>query len=183
MTISHVYLFNVERGESELAELCDAITEQHLTDWECEWAPELLKALLRLRRTAARSHWPQNLHWDWHRKATTLQGMLARTGFSIVCDGLTQGMMIVDTVRKRCRIDGQRGMHLVYVEFLESAPWNRGKLFDPPRYRGVGSILIRAAVELSQSLEFHGRIGLHFSTAGQQILCPHLWHDRSWRGF
>ena len=137
MTTSHVYLLNVERGEPELAELCDAITEQHLTDWEREWAPALQKGLLRLRRTGAdRSHRPQNLHWNWHRKAETLQGVLARTGFSIVCDGLTQGMMIVDTVRKRCRIGDQRGMHLVYVEFLESAPWNRGQLFDPPRYRG-----------------------------------------------
>ena len=87
--------------------------------------------------------------------------MLANPGFSIVCDGLTQGMMIVDTVKHRGRLDGQRGQHLVYVEFVENAPWNRAELFDPPRYRGVGSILIRAAVALSEELEFHGRIGLH----------------------
>ena len=49
----------------------------------------------------------------------------------------------------------------MYVEFVENAPWNRAELFDPPRYRGVGSILIRAAVALSEELEFHGRIGLH----------------------
>ena len=47
------------------------------------------------------------------------------------------------------------------MEFVENAPWNRPELFDPPRYRGVGSILIRAAVALSEDLEFHGRIGLH----------------------
>ena len=35
------------------------------------------------------------------------------------------------------------------------------ELFSPPRYRGVGSILIRAAVALREELEFHGRIGLH----------------------
>ena len=87
--------------------------------------------------------------------------MLAYPGFSIVCDGLTQGMMIVDTVKKRCRLDSQKGQHLVYVKFVETAPWNRGELFDPPRYRGIGSILIRAAVTLSEDSEFHGRIGLH----------------------
>ena len=31
----------------------------------------------------------------------------------------------------------------------------------PPRYHGVGSILIKAAVALSEDSEFHGRIGLH----------------------
>ena len=70
-------------------------------------------------------------------------------------------MMIVDTVKKRCRLDSQKGQHLVYVKFVETAPWNRGELFDPPRYRGIGSILIRAAVTLSEDSEFHGRIGLH----------------------
>ena len=69
--------------------------------------------------------------------------------------------MIVDTVSKRSRIDIQRNQHLVYVEYVENAPWNRGELFDQPRYRGVGSILIRAAISLSKELEFHGRIGLH----------------------
>ena len=87
--------------------------------------------------------------------------MLANPGFSIVCDGLTQGMMIVDTVRRRCRVESQKGQHLVYVEFVENAPWNRAELLGPPRYRGVGSILIKAAVALSEDSEFHGRIGLH----------------------
>ena len=84
--------------------------------------------------------------------------MLASSSFSIVCNDLTQGMMIVDTVSKRSRINIQRNQHLVYVEYVQNAPWNRGELFDQPRYRGVGSILIRAAISLSKELEFHGRI-------------------------
>lgn len=163
VTVSQVYLLNVERGEPEAAELWDAITEQQLTDWENKWVPELRKAVQRLQHTGVKGqHWPQNLHWDWRRKTKALQeGILASSGFSILCDGLTQGMMIVDTVMKRCRIDSQKGKDLVYVEFVESAPWNRKELFDPPRYRSVGSILIRAAIALSNDLEFHGRIGLH----------------------
>ena len=162
VTVSIVHLFNVARGKPEPAELWDAITEQQLADWEGEWVPELLKAGQRLRRAGVkREHWPQSRHWDWRRKVVALQGMLASPSFSIVCDGLTQGMMIVDTVKQRCRIDSQKGQHLVYVEFVETAPWNRGELFDPPHYRGIGSILIRAAVALSEDSEFHGRIGLH----------------------
>lgn len=162
VNVSRVHLFNVARGETEPAELWDAIAEPQLADWEGEWVPELFKAVQRLKRAGVdRKQWPQSRHWNWRRKVEALQGMLAYPSFSVVCDGLTQGMMVVDTVKKRCRIDSQKGQHLVYVEFVETAPWNRGELFNPPRYRGIGSILIRAAVALSEDLEFHGRIGLH----------------------
>lgn len=55
----------------------------------------------------------------------------------------------------------QKGKDLVYVEYVENAPWNRPELADPPLYRGIGSILIRAAIALSIEEEFKGRIGLH----------------------
>ena len=159
---SRVSLFNVESGDAEEAELWDAITEQQLADWEGEWMPELFRAMQRLRRAGVeRRDWPQSRHWNWRLKVEALQGMLGRLGFSIVCNGLTQGMMIVDATTKRCRIDGQKGQNLVYVEFVENAPWNRAELLVSPRYRGVGSILIRAAVNFSESSEFRGRIGLH----------------------
>ena len=160
--VTEVHLFNVAHSKPEAAELWHDITEQQLTDWEVEWRPELFKAVRRLSRAGIeRQHWPQSRHWDWRKKIVALQPMLANPGFCIVCNDLTQGMMIVDTAARRCRIEGQKGQHLVYVLFIESAPWNRPELFSPQQYRGVGSILIRAAVELSEELEFHGRIGLH----------------------
>ena len=160
--ITEVHLLNVASGEPVAAELWDAINEEQLADWEGEWVPELFRAMQRLRRAdVERAHWPQSRHWDWRKKVGVLHRMQANPGFSIVCNGLTQGMMIVDTVKHRGRLNSQNGQHLVYVEFVENAPWNRPELFDPPRYRGVGSILIRAAVVLSEELEFNGRIGLH----------------------
>lgn len=162
MTATPIYLLDVARDAPAPAELLFAITDQQLADWEAEWVPELFKAVQRLRRDGVeRRLWPESRHWDWRRKTATLQGMLAHPGFSVVCEGVTQGMMILDTTMKRCRIEGQRGRNLVYVEFVENAPWNRRELFDPPRYRGVGSVLIRAAVALSHQEEFRGRIGLH----------------------
>ena len=161
-TVTKVHLLNVARGVPEAAELWHNITERQLTDWEGEWVPELFMAMQRLRRAGIeRRHWPQSRHWDWRKKIAMLQGMLANPGFSILCDNLTQGMMIVDTAKHRSRIDAQKAQHLVYVLFIENAPWNRPELSDSPRYRGVGSILIRAAVALSEELEFHGRIGLY----------------------
>lgn len=162
VSISEIHLFNVERNELESAELWDAITEQQLTDWEAEWMPELFRALQRLNQEGVeRQYWPQSRYWNWREKLKSLQGMLANPSFSIVCNGLTQGMMIVDTVRYRCRIDSQTGQHLVYVKYVENAPWNRPGLLISPRYRGVGSILIRAGIALSVDMGFHGRIGLH----------------------
>lgn len=163
VTKSPIFLFDVLRGQAEVAELWDAITETQLTDWEGEWLPELFKAMQRLHRAGvSRQFWPQSRHWNWRNKSDTLQGMLGNAGFSVVCQGVTQGMMLVDTVVKRCRIGSQKGKDLVYVEYLENAPWNRKELlFDPPRYRGVGTILIAAAIELSKSEGFKGRIGLH----------------------
>lgn len=161
-TISRVHLFNVERNKSEEAELWDALTKQQVADWEEAWAPALSEAIQHLRQAGdAGYHFPQSSHWNWRKKIEALQGLLAYQGFSIVCNDLTQGMMIVNTTSQRCRVDDQKGQHLVYVAFVENAPWNRAELFSPPRYRGVGSILIRAAIMLSESLEFRGRIGLH----------------------
>ena len=161
-TVSPVYLQNIERDELEAAELWDAITEQHLSDWEDEWVPELSKALQRLQASGVEPHlWPQDRDWDWRKKTQLLRGTLAHPAYSIVCSGMTQGMMIVNTAMKPCRVDSQKGKYLVYVEYVESAPWNRRDLFYPPRYHGVGTTLIRTAIELSKDLEFHGRIGLH----------------------
>jgi hypothetical protein len=162
ITVSPVYLFNAVTNEAESAELWDGITEKQLGDWEGEWLPELFNSVQKLHRAGIeRRHWPQSRHWNWRRKTEALQGMLAQPGFSIVCNGMTQGMMILDTVMKRCRAEGQKGKEIVYVDFVENAPWNRPELHEPALYRGVGSIMIRSAIALSEELEFKGRIGLH----------------------
>lgn len=163
ITISPAFLFDPGKGEAVAAEVWDGITETQLADWEGEWVPELFKAVQRLHRAGVdRQRWPQSRHWDWRNKARVMHGMLATPGFSVMCGGITQGMMFVDRSMHRCQLPEQRGQHLVYVEFLENAPWNRKELlFDPPRYRGVGSLLMRAAIELSIEEGFKGRLGLH----------------------
>ena len=160
--ISRVYLRNAATGAAEEAELWDAITEKQLADWEAEWIPELFKALQRLHRSGVeRRFWPQSRHWNWRNKMKAIEGLLSQQGFAIVCEGMTQGMMIVN-VTKRARLDRQKDQHLVYIDYLENAPWNRKELlYDPPRYRGIGTLLIRAAIEYSRLEGFKGRIGLH----------------------
>lgn len=162
ITVSPVFLYDERTSSPQAAELWDGITEQQLADWETEWMPALSQGLKELRaRGVPYVQWPQSRHWDWRRKVDALQKLLAHQGFCIVAQGVTQGMMIVGTAPYRCRIEEQKNKDLVYIEFVENAPWNRSELATPPQYRGIGSILIRAAVEFSLDQEFKGRIGLH----------------------
>ena len=159
--VSTVVLLDVARDEGVEAELRDAIQDAQLQDWEEHWRPALILVLAELiRRGVPRSEWPQSSHWDWPAKAAQMRGLLAFKGFSLVCDGLTQGLMRVD-LNRTARLPDQRGKPLVYIDYLEVAPWNRSELGQPPRYKGVGSALVTAAVELSGEEGFKGRLGLH----------------------
>lgn len=161
-SIKEVALLDLASGTPVAAELWDAITDKNLGDWEAEWVPELFKRLQSLNRQGIeRRLWPQSRHWDWRDKLKAIEQRLANRSFAVVCEGLTQAMMIVD-LTKRARVEAQKGQHLVYVDFLEAAPWNRRELTAAsPRFAGAGSILIGAAIELSKEEGFKGRIGLH----------------------
>jgi hypothetical protein len=50
---------------------------------------------------------------------------------------------------------------IIYVEYLENAPWNQYQPDTPPRFQGVGSLLVEAAIAQSRADGFKGRIGLH----------------------
>ena len=160
--VSPVSLYRLATEELVEAELWDAITDKNLADWEAEWRPETDKLLKALnKRGIERQFWPQSRHWDWRAKKKAIEGQLGNPSFTIVCEGMTQAMMITD-LTNRARIESQKNDHLVIVEFLEVAPWNRQELVGlPPRFLGTGSLLILAAVELSKAESYKGRIGLH----------------------
>ncbi|MCI0682120.1 MAG: hypothetical protein L0Y71_08450 [Gemmataceae bacterium] len=96
-------------------------------------------------------------HWDWRNKADSVEGghhMLV----AVELDGGIQGLMAVLRHPRPARLgDG----HLVYVDYLESAPWNLKGAADPPRFLDVGSILMAEAVRISVEGGFEGRVGLH----------------------
>jgi hypothetical protein len=161
VTISPVYLLDVGTNSAVEADLRDAIEDQQLADWEALWRPTLMDAIKRLHAAGVpRREWPQSRHWDWRDKLQAIERLLAHKAFCIVCRGETQGLMVAN-LTKTARHPQERGKPLAYIEYLENAPWNRPELFKPPRYRGVGSLLVRTAIELSVQEEFKGRIGLH----------------------
>jgi len=104
--------------------------------------------------------WPQSWHWNWAQKTAQVQNLLAFRGFSVVAQGETQGLAQVD-LTKSGREPSQAGKPLVYLDYLEVAPWNRPELGGTPRLRGVGTALVTAAVALSDEEGFKGRLGLH----------------------
>ena len=159
--VSKVYLLHVATGYGVEAELRDAIEQAQIDDWAKHWIPVILAAIQDLvARQVPCANWPQSLHWSWPKKIARVQGMLAFPGFSVVAQGITQGLAQLDLTRA-CQEPGQKGKPLVYVEYLEVAPWNRSELGATPRLRGVGTVLLTAAIALSHEEGFKGRIGLH----------------------
>ncbi len=59
------------------------------------------------------------------------------------------------------REPSQLNKPIVDIDFLATAPWNRFRLAQDPRFKGIGRLLLAAAISLSVSEEFAGRIGLH----------------------
>lgn len=159
--VSKIFLLDVASGSSVEAKLRDAIEQAQLDDWQTKWRPALMNVVQELaRRGVPMDQWPQSWHWDWSRKTAGVQGLLAFRGFSVVALGETQGLAQVD-LTKTAREANQRGKPLVYIDYLEVAPWNRPELGTAPRLRGVGSALVTAVVALSEDEGFKGRLGLH----------------------
>lgn len=158
---SKIYLLDTASNCEVEAYLKDAIEDVQLADWRTLWQPALLEVLRQLiKQGVPRQQWPQSWHWNWAAKVAEVEGLLAFKGFCIVCAGVTQGLMRVD-LNKTGRDRQQVGKPLVYVDYLEVAPWNRADLGRPPRYRGVGTALLAAAVTLSREEGFKGRVSLH----------------------
>ncbi|WP_031552598.1 GNAT family N-acetyltransferase [Parvularcula oceani] len=160
--ITPVVLIDAEKGTAVNAELWYEIADKNLTDWVAEWRPETRRQLASLRaENVEPALWPQSAHWNWVQKAAAIEGQLDAISFAVVADGMTQGMMTLDASH-RSRVSDRRTDHILYVEFLEVAPWHRPEAAGTRRrMKGIGSILMRAAIERSKIEGFKGRIGLH----------------------
>ena len=158
---SPVFLLDGITGELVEGHVTCGIGPEHIIDWHNAWQPALgaVKATL-LREGVPREEWPQSAHWNWPHKIEEVANLLGFHSFCVTSDGLTQGMMRVD-LNQEARLESQRGKPLVYVDYLEVAPWNQPFGGMPIRLKGVGKVLTASAVTLSIEEGFKGRIGLH----------------------
>jgi hypothetical protein len=162
MRAIQVYLQKTETGEQVEAIMVDEVTNFHLALWKKSWAPAM-KAHCEGRTLRNK---PEDHHWNWKRKANDWRSLLGHHSFAILCEARLQGLMLANDF-KSARLQSQFGKPIVHVEYLATAPWNRPEIKKPPLYRGVGTVMVGAAVDLSFELGYRGRIGLHSLPAAE----------------
>ena len=148
-------------GTTVPADLHEGLTPLSLIEAEAKWKPVRDNVIVAMKAHGKPANrFPEHHNWDWAAKAGRLKFLTCRA-FGVECDGEYQGLMMVDLSRAFARLPPDSKKPLVYVDFLETAPWNSMLFTDKPKYGGVGSVLLRAAVQVSIDEGFRGRIGLH----------------------
>jgi hypothetical protein len=150
----------INRTTRELVEafVIDGAPKETLMAVQQSWGPFRQQSLRRLQREG--TPWPEHWHWDWSQKAKKLD-LLAYRCLGIEYDRTIQGLMMLSTVYRPSRLPDQHGKPTVYIDYLETAPWNLPMLTESPRFAGVGSALLEAAIEFSLQEDCAGRIALH----------------------
>lgn len=126
-----------------------------LEDLESQWAKAREEVAAKGSSTGLAS--VEHSHWDWRNKVQSVEAgrhMLV----AIEYQHEVQGVMAVLQAPKLSWISDEP---LVYVDYLESAPWNLKLPMVSPRFVGIGTVLIAEAVQLSIDTGLEGRIGLH----------------------
>jgi hypothetical protein len=157
---SAIVLIDGATREPVEATLIDGVTVTEMKAADRAWLPYLRRAVRDAKaRGVTLDQLPEHKHWEWRRKARYMTP--DSRGFGIECDGEMQALMLIMRRGKRCRLEGQQGRLLVYIDYITTAPWNLSGLTTAPRYRGSGLALVGSAVELSLKYGYDGRIGLH----------------------
>lgn len=151
------------------AELRTLLVLGDLLDAESEWTPWRFGMIKQLDAAGVpRQEWPEHWHWNWVNKLLA-KGRLDIGGalspyrlMGISQENGWQGLVLTTCVGYQAKAS-EGGKDLVYVKYLETAPWNLPveALGQTPRFRSVGRQLIELTVRLSEAMEFRGRIGLH----------------------
>lgn len=168
------WLLNRHTQLLEPAELVERIQPEDITCFLQEWRPpmhakiaELEKAGQLNRQTV--NQWNlEDCMWEWPKKCQDRLGKLEWASFALRCGGKTQGLTFLNLLR-RARFPSQLNQHMVYIDLVSTAPWNRPRFSPLPLYRGVGTVLITEAILMSQDEGFEGRIGLH-SLPGSEVV-------------
>ena len=135
------------------AELHKGFSMSFIECWKNMWVPSLNSYLRQGKKR------PEHAHWNWMQKATVaIMNEKDDDFFGIQCENVTQGIMWVEP--QISYFEQDFGKENIYIHFLEVAPWNYFKDKVVGYYQGVGSILLMAAIQYSDSLGHDGRIAL-----------------------
>jgi len=175
---SHLLTFDVhchEFNETRELVLVSDPSDKHLEYVKNEWTP-ILEAFKDRAFLAYRALPPQDqsqssfqdklglfgapdAHWDWTYKRNNMSGLSHRM-YAVLDGESVEALMRVD-LSKQSRLDKTPLTPIVYVDYLAIAPWNRRPIQQPPRFNGLGTVLLGTAVSLSNNEGMDGRCGLH----------------------
>lgn len=154
-------IINRETNTESTAKLCSPICPDHVDDFERLWLPAMIERRNQLTSDSeVKSSNLEDFGWHWRKKQASREKRLDWESFAVECEGITQGMMFVRTVGF-ARASGQERLPLIYIDLVSVAPWNHFGFSSLPKYKGIGTLFIGAAVSLSMSEGFEGRVGLH----------------------
>lgn len=157
-----VFLRHRASGQYVPATLIDGVSKGEVEGAEKIWRPFIQEAIKRMEvEQRPRADRPQHAHWDWEKKHDAVADILAYQLFGVECEGEMQGLMLLKTAGKFSRIGSHKSQGIVYVSFVETAPWNSPLIVQEPRYSQVGTVLLATSISVSIDLGFKGRIGLH----------------------
>lgn len=161
MTSHRIRLHHNERGEKVDAILHERIDVAYAQQVDQSWRSYLDGVRARAGASGQMPPMLEHEHWEWHKKVAVSVHLLSCPTLGIECDGEPQGLMLLQTDGYFARIAEDMDKPLVYITFLASAPWNLPTVVPLPKYKGVGTVLLSAAIQTSIDLGFKGRIGLH----------------------
>lgn len=96
-------------------------------------------------------------HWDWLTKACVYRSA-EYEWFFLVAENKPQGACLIYHPKPSVLSTG----NIFYIEYIAVAPWNRDNPMESRRFRAIGSVLIKHAVQHShQQLKLRYGFSLH----------------------
>lgn len=136
-------------------------TQTHLDAIEHVWVPERARLVAELQ---THGETLESGHWDWRNKAARQRHW--HTLVTVECEGEIQGVMAVENFLRRSV--PTPSMWVLYLDYIEIAPWNTRVPLDrtrpvvrEPRFTRVGTLLLGEAIRMSFGAAAGGRVGLH----------------------
>lgn len=165
MSIHKAYIIDSVAGDPVEVELHDKLAADVLLDVEDQWAASRQELRGKLKALGVGfEDWPESLHWDWGRKGVRL-ALADVEDFRVmgIRRQTTWEAMIVTLCKNHFAfLAPDDGKPLVYVDYVEVAPWNwTVENIQERKFKSCGPVLLRAAVEQSYAKAWEGRVGLH----------------------
>lgn len=104
---------------------------------------------------------PENHLWNWQCKSVQPPAGSFRF-IGVKYQGVVEGLLMLSLKAVASKLPVTRNLPVLYVEYLETAPWNQlAYAGSSRRFLGVGTVLISAAIDESFRHGCAGRLSLH----------------------